>query len=210
MPGTIKRYRLSSQLEVPRCRGKAFRARKGERIEFIDVKGKQVGDLMAWPEESKVEWMSPAHTITRNWKINLGPGDILATNLRNDLFKIIRDDVRYHDIIVPCCDHNTYVTRYGIIGHRSCLSNIREALAELMEERHVSGELAWNMFMKNRLGPEQEMIYEEPEHGPGSTLVLEALSDVLCALSACPQDQTPTNGWNCSEFHVRIWSPNGK
>jgi len=203
----MKGYRIDSEILVPRCRGKAFRARKGDRIEIIDVQGRQVGDLMAWVDPDCDEWMSPAHTVTRNWKVNLGTGDTLVTNLRKDIFRIERDDVGYHDIIVPCCDHDTYVLRYNLYGHRSCLSNIKEALGELMETRHVSGELAWNMFLKNKIGPNKEMVYEEPVHRAGSTLVLECLRDVLCALSACPQDQTPTNGWNCSEMKVRVWSP---
>jgi len=34
---------------------------------------------------------------------------------------------------------------------------------------------------------------------------LEVLLDSLIALSACPQDQTPTNGLNCSEMKINIW-----
>jgi uncharacterized protein YcgI (DUF1989 family) len=203
----MKNHTLVEDLKVPASQGKAFYMQEGDKVEIIDVHGKQVGDLMAWPSEIDGEWMSPAHTVTRNWSIHLKPGDHLATNMRRDIFAILEDTVGHHDIVVPCCDHETYVTRYGIVGHRSCLANLREALQELREERHTSGELAWNIFMKNRVTSDGKMIYEEPEHGPGSCIILEALMDVLCALSACPQDQTPTNGWNCSEMQVRIWRP---
>ena len=59
-------------------------------------------------------------------------------------------------------------------------------------------------FMKNKIGSGGEMIYEEPSHKPSSKIVLEVLLDSLIALSACPQDQTPTNGWNCSEMKINI------
>ena len=73
------------------------------------------------------------------------------------------------------------------------------------EDCHLSGELAWNMFMKNKIGKDGEMIYEEPIHAPGSKIILEVLRDSVVALSACPQDQTPTNGWNCSKMKINIW-----
>ena len=111
----------------------------------------------------------------------------------------------YHDIVVPCCDNEAYILRYGIKNHRSCLGNISEALSRIGESRHLSGELAWNIFMKNKIGQDGEMIYEEPLHNPNSKIVLEVMLDSLIAISACPQDQTPTNGWNCSEMKINIW-----
>ena len=59
--------------------------------------------------------------------------------------------------------------------------------------------------MKNRIGDDGEMIYEEPIHVSGSKLILEALNNSVVALSACPQDQTPTNGWSCSKMRLKIW-----
>jgi len=193
------------EILVPASHGRAWRASKGQFIEIIDVQGKQVGDLMAWSAADTSEYFSPAHTVTRNWRVRLDKGDLLATNKRNDIFRIVEDSVGYHDIVVPCCDEQTYITRYGIHNHRSCKSNILEGLAEVRANPHVSGELAWNIFMKNRITPEGDMVYEEPAHGPGSHIVLECLMDVIVGLSACPQDQTPTNGWNCSELLVKIW-----
>ena len=198
-------YQLKDELIVPASKGGATILENGDRIEIIDVEGKQVGDLMAWVLDSKKEWFSPAHTITHNWSINLNVGDFLVTNMRREIFKIIYDDVGYHDIVVPCCDREAYIRRYGIENHRSCLENIREALVGVDEGRHLSGELAWNIFMKNKIGIGGEMIYEEPSHKPSSKIVLEVLLDSLIALSACPQDQTPTNGWNCSEMKINIW-----
>ena len=75
----------------------------------------------------------------------------------------------------------------------------------LDESRHLSGELALNIFMKNKIGIGGEMIYEEPSHKPSSKIVQEVLLDSMIALSACPQDQTQTNGRNCSEMKINIW-----
>lgn len=201
-------YFLAHDLHVPASHGTAGHAQKGDLLEIIDLGGKQVGDLMAWPTDASGEWMSPAHTITRNWNICPKVGDAICTNKRRDLFRIGQDDVGYHDILVPCCDREAYVTRYGLHNHRSCLENIREALAAIGEtSRHLSGELAWNIFMKNTIGPAGEMRYEAPVHPPGASLRLHVLLPCVFALSACPQDQTATNGFNCSDLSIRIWSP---
>lgn len=165
---------ITKELIIPASKGNATLLEKGDLIEIIDIEGKQVGDLMAWVLNSSGEWFSPAHTITHNWSIKLNVGDSLVTNFRREIFKIITDDVGYHDIVVPCCDEEAYIKRYGIKNHRSCLENIREALSEIEENRHLSGELAWNIFMKNKIGTNGEMIYEEPIHTSGSKIVLEA------------------------------------
>ena len=198
-------YFIKEDLNVPASEGVAVLVEKGDYIEIIDVEGKQVGDLMAWVRDTKNEWFSPAHSVTQNWKIRLDVDDLLVTNLRREIFKIIYDDVGYHDIIVPCCDEQAYIRRYGLEGHRSCLENIREALLKIGERQHLSGELAWNMFMKNKIQEDGEVIYEEPIHPPGSKIILEVLMDCVVALSACPQDQTPTNGGNCSKMKINIW-----
>ena len=198
-------YQIKEDLLVPASEGIATIVEKGDCLEIIDVEGKQVGDMMAWVCKTNNEWFSPAHTVTQNWRIKLNVGDLLVTNMRREIFKIIYDDVGYHDIVVPCCDEEAYIRRYGIEGHRSCLENIREALVRIGEDCHLSGELAWNMFMKNKIGKDGEMIYEEPIHAPGSKIILEVLRDSVVALSACPQDLTPTNGWNCSKMKINIW-----
>ena len=74
-------YHLKDELIVPASKGDAAILENGDRIEIIDVEGKQVGDLMAWVLDSKKEWFSPAHTITHNWSIKLNVGDFLVTNL---------------------------------------------------------------------------------------------------------------------------------
>ncbi len=200
-------FTLTESIEVPASHGRALGVSPGERLRIIDVEGRQVGDLAAWRRGQPEEYLSPAHTVTRNWRITLRPGDILATNLRNDMFRVIADTVGYHDLIVPCCDPVAYLKRYGLAHHRSCTCNLEEALAAIGADCPVRGEMAFNLFMRNRIGPMGEMVYEEPTHGPGSHMELECLIEAVVALSACPQDQTPTNGWKCTPMRIERWTP---
>jgi uncharacterized protein YcgI (DUF1989 family) len=207
VPG-IPGFKLKEEVIAPPMHGCAFRVAKGERFQVVDLRGQQVGDMVAYKADDPGEYFSPAHTITQNWSVALKVGDVLASNKRNNLMRILEDTVGYHDIVVPCCDPETYITRYGIYDHRSCLANIKEGLASIGRgDIEVHGAQAWNVFMKNRIEPDGKMVYLEPTHGPNSYMTLEALEDLVVALSACPQDQTPTNGPECTEMLVRIWEP---
>jgi len=202
----ISGYTLKEEVLAPAMHGCAFRVAKGERFQIVDVKGQQVGDLVAFKADDPEDYFSPAHTITQNWRVTLKVGDVLASNKRANLMKIIEDTVGYHDIVVPCCDRETYITRYGIHDHRSCLENMKEGLASIgLADWKVRGENAWNVFMYNRIEPDGKVVYLKPQHPAGSYITLEVLTDLVCALSACPQDQTPTNGPECTEMLVRIW-----
>lgn len=200
-------FKLKQEVLAPPSRGCAFRVARGDYVQIVDVQGKQVGDLVAFKAADPGEYFSPAHTITQNWRVTLQVGDVLASNKRNNLMRLIEDTVGYHDIIVPCCDPQAYLKRYGLANHRSCLVNMKEGLAAIgLGDWEPHGENAWNIFMRNQIEADGKMVYLEPLHGPGSYLTLEILEDLVCALSACPQDQTPTNGWNCTEMLVRIWT----
>jgi uncharacterized protein YcgI (DUF1989 family) len=207
VPG-ICGYRLKEEVLAPAMHGCAFRVKKGERFQIIDVKGQQVGDLIAFKANDPGEYFSPKHTVTQNWSIALRPGFVLASNRRNGLMRIVEDTVGYHDIVVPCCDPEAYITRYGLHNHRSCLVNLQEGLASIgLGDWEVHGEHAWNVFMKTRIEPDGKMVYLESTHGAGSFITVEVVEDLVCALSACPQDQTPINGPECTEMLVRVWMP---
>ena len=209
MPATadLPGFRLRQEVLAPPSHGCGFRVARGERFQIVDVRGQQVGDLIAFMADDPSEYFSPAHTVTQNWRVSLRPNDVLASNRRNDLMRILEDTVGYHDIVVPCCDPEAYLKRYGLSDHRSCKVNLEEGLASLGLDWPVHGERALNIFMKNRIEADGKMVYLEPTHAPGSYITLQALEDLVCALSACPQDQTPTNGPECTEMLVRIWTP---
>ena len=39
---------------------------------------------------------------------------------------------------------------------------------------------------------------------------MRALSDLVCASSACPDDIDPANGWEVTDVHVRVYSPENR
>jgi uncharacterized protein YcgI (DUF1989 family) len=178
--------------------------RKGQLLDIVDLEGQQVGDLLAWRRDDASEYMSPAHTVSCNASIELSAGSRIFTNRRNPIFTILRDDVGKHDIVVPCCDPERYSRDFGLFDHRSCLRNLEQARDLLGESFDVRGEQAWNVFMHNRVTHDGKVVTDPAAHGAGATITLRAEMDVVALLSACPQDLTPCNAFNCTPMKLLV------
>jgi uncharacterized protein len=189
---------------VPAREGRGVRVPRGSLLDIVDVEGEQVGDLVAWSADDPGEYLSPTHTVSCNASILLGEGDQVFSNRRNPVFTILRDDVGRHDIIVPCCDRERYERDFGQPDHDHCLGNLRQARDLLGESFDPRGEMAWNVFMHNRLTDSGEVVTDAAENPPGSTITLRAEMDLVVLLSACPQDLTPCNNFNPTSMLLRV------
>lgn len=198
-------YRLRREILVPAREARLFEARRGEVIQVIDVRGQQVGDLMAWLVGSPHEYLSPSHTISCLARLVPRKGEELFSNHRRPLFRIREDTVGRHDLLVPCCDPERYARDFGQPDHPSCLTSIRAALRDAGVDWVPRGELAWNVFMNNVVAPDGAITTEAPPHGPGSYIELEVLEDLYVVLSACPQDLTPCNAFQPTEMGIRVF-----
>jgi len=193
-----------SEIVVPAREGRGVRVRKGQLLDIVDLEGQQVGDLVAWRRDDPSEYMSPAHTVSCNASIRLGQGSRVFTNRRNPIFTILRDDVGKHDIVVPCCDPERFSRDFGLKDHRSCLENLEHARDLIDESFEIRGEQAWNVFMHNRVTDGGKVVTDPAAHGPGATITLRAEMDVVALLSACPQDLTPCNAFNCTPMKLVV------
>lgn len=198
---------LLQEIEVPASEGRGLYVSAGQLLEVVDVEGSQVGDLVAWNRHDFSEYMSPTHTVSCNTSIRLVKGMQLFTNRRNPIFEIVRDDVERHDIIVPCCDHERYRRDYGLEDHRHCLGNLFQGLEHLGEDFDLRGEMAWNVFMHNRVTEDGQVVTDPASHSAGSTITLQAHMDTVVLLSACPQDLSPCNAFHPSSMLLRLHSP---
>lgn len=204
---TPEGYELRAEVLIPARQARAVRVRRGEVVQLIDVRGQQVGDLMAWLLDRPDECLSPAHTISCLTHLVPREGEALYTNHRREVFRIRRDTVGRHDLIVPCCDPERYERDFGLSDHPSCLRSIARALEEASEDWHPRGELAWNVFMNNVLTEEGAIVTQAPPHGPGDHIELECMEDLGVVVSACPQDLTVCNAFNPTEMALRIFQP---
>jgi uncharacterized protein YcgI (DUF1989 family) len=189
---------------VPAGHGRAFRVPKGALLEVIDVEGQQVADFITIIDGHPEEWLSATHTRSATGRLNLRVGDRLQTNWRRDIYEVVSDDVGMHDLITSMCDARRYEIDYHVTGHRSCRSNFHEALAPWHYEEWQIPDVI-NIFQNAPIHPDRSFGNEIPTSKPGDKLVLRALLDgTVAAISACPQDLNPCNGFHPSPIRARI------
>jgi uncharacterized protein len=189
---------------VPAGHARAFRVPKGSLLEIVDVEGQQVADFISIIENDPKEWLSATHTRSSLMRLNLEVGDRLQTNWRRDMYEIVSDDVGIHDVITSMCDARRYTIDYGVQGHRSCRSNFVEALAAWKYSDWQVPDVI-NIFQNAPIHANREFGNEIPTSKPGDKLVLRALlDDIVAAISACPQDLNPCNGFRPSPILARV------
>ena len=49
------------------------------------------------------------------------------------------------------------------------------------------------------------LVTDEPWSRPGDYVLLRAMTDLVCASSACPDDMDPANAWDPTDIHVRVY-----
>ena len=193
-----------TEVLVPAGEGRAFEVPKGALLEIVDVEGQQVADFISIFENDPKEWLSATHTRSTTLRLNLKVGDRLQTNWRRDIWEVVSDDVGMHDLITSMCDSRRYKIDYGVENHRSCRSNYVEALAHWGYEEWQIPDVI-NIFQNAPIRADRTFGNEIPTSKPGDKIVMRALLDgVVAAISACPQDLNPCNGFHPSPILARI------
>lgn len=197
---------LVEEVRIPARTARALRVQKGQYLEVVDLEGEQVGDLIAICADDPGEYLSPAHTRSCLASIRLRVGDSLYSNRRQPLLTIVEDAVGQHDILVPCCDRERYQRDFGLSDHPNCLDNLRLALQDFPEVDPGRLPEAVNLFMNNTLDADGRIVTQVPRSRPGDFILFEVCRDLVVAVSACPQDLTPCNGFRPSDMLLRVWA----
>jgi uncharacterized protein len=185
--------------------GWAAEVAAGSLVRISDVEGKQVGDLVLLRADDPTDRLSVGNTRKMANSIFVSTGAVLWSTTYQELARIEADTVGRHDLIASACTHYDYPIRFGErgVGHRSCLANLRDALAPWgIEEPGIPDPM--NVFMNEVVNPDGRTEVLEPLSKPGDHLELRILVDIILALSACPQDLTPCNGWRITDLQVEI------
>ncbi len=202
--GRTSAERVETEVFIPASEGRGVFVDADQVLDLVDLEGHQVGDLVAWVADDPREYLSPTHTVSCNASILLGTGSEVYSNYRHPLFTIERDDVERHDIIVPCCDAERFERDFGLTDHRHCLGNLQQAADLLGVDFHLGGEEAWNVFMHNRVTDSGDVVTDPATQPAGATISLRAHLDLVVLVSACPQDLTPCNDFNCTPMLLRV------
>ena len=82
----------------------------------------------------------------------------------------------------------------GYPGHVNCTENFNGQVTPF-GIAHAHGLGGAQLLLQHRLRRDNVFVMDEPWSRPGDYVLLRAMSDLVCASSACPDDIDPANGW---------------
>jgi len=177
-----------STVEIPAGHGHAFEVGSGQRFRITTPKGQQSADFFAFCADDITECLSPHHTWMPTRSLHPRVGDIFLSRKRRPMVELVEDGAEgVHDFLIAPCDPIRY-EQFGVPEHRSCIGNLREAMAVLGHEV-PDYPLAVNFFTATTVtGGHMFTTPKTPIAPPGGYVVLEARTDLICAVSSCPYD----------------------
>lgn len=207
----ITRSLIATEEIIPPRGGTAFPIKAGQVCRVIDVDGKQVADFICFTLRDFVDKISVENTQLLNGTLFLTRGHHLYSTKATQLMTITADTCGVHDLISGSCSEYTNAYRYGVRGTPNCRSNFERVLTPYgipLAEIPYS----FNIFMNTPISSEGVTGIQEPKSKPGDYLDLRANVDLLIAISNCPQERNPCNGWNPTRLGVVVHEvePTGK
>ena len=177
--------------------------RRGQTLRIIDVEGQQVPDLVCYNLHQPRERLSTNNSrlIQKRWLLTTG--HVLYSDEGNAMLAITDDTVGIHHASAGCCNDFANFHRYGERGTRNCLDNLAAAGAPLgLTTKDIPG--AFCPFMKVIQHPDGAYEIQEPDSKPGDYLDLRAEMDLFVAISNCPQEKNPCNGFKATSLRVVV------
>ncbi len=207
LPPPLAEPRLD--FRVDRSTARSYEVEAGEFIQVIDVEGRQCSDFLAFHRRKLEEGLERGldATVTRTLMGNAYPQPGLSGKFydadMHPLVEVIRDMVGRHDTFALACNAK-YYEDMGYPGHINCTDNFN-AQVETYGIARRRGWPALNFFFNTAFTAENILVSDEPWSRPGDYVLLRAMTDLLCASSACPDDIDPANAWDPTDIHVRVY-----
>jgi hypothetical protein len=183
----------------------ALRLESGRTLRVVDLQGKQVVDIVVSVASDPTEQLSCVYSTILNRCWRLTAGHILYTNRARPLFTITADTVGLHYAGGGFCTEEVNFLRYGARGTKNCGANLQTALHRLnVGDTIFSLDACFNINMNLTYQPDGSMALNEPLSRPGDYIDLRAELDCVVALSNCPQDRNPCNGFHPTPVRVMV------
>ena len=190
-------------------RAHAYRVKKGQWIQILDVQGRECSDFQAFSQrklDAGIEHESDP-TTTRSLMGGLYPMPGLLSKYwtvdHEPLVEMIQDTVGRHDTFGSACTAR-YYEDVGYPGHVNCTDNINATTAKYGLKPRASWP-ALNFFYNTTMDDAHQISNDDPYTRPGDYLMLQALDDLVCVSTACPSDIDATNGWDPTDIQIRVY-----
>ena len=212
LPEPLAEPRLD--FRVDRASALAYEVREGEYIQVIDVQGRQCSDFLAFHraklDKGLERGMDGVTTRTLMGAAYPLPGlysKFFDVDM-DPLVQVVRDTVGRHDTFALACTRR-YYEDMGYPGHVNCTDNFNRQV----DQYGIASRAGWeavNFFYNTRIEADNLLVSDEPWSRPGDYVLMRAMTDLVCASSACPDDIDPANAWECTDIHVRVYSPENR
>jgi urea carboxylase-associated protein 1 len=184
------------------CQGQIFR--------IVDLRGNQAVDTLFYNAHDYADRYSAQDTIREQRNIYLTTGTRLISTQGTVLLTITADTCGRHDTLGGACANESNMVRYAIDKRHmhACRSSFLKGLIEWgqgMEKRDITSNI--NFFMNVPVTPEGKLTFEDGISEPGKYVEMRAETDVLAAISNCPQLNNPCNAYDPTPVQVLIWNP---
>ena len=199
VPGTIDK-----EWVIPAREYAAFTMRRGQVLRLVDIEGKQVPDVACFNEHDLSEHLNLGNSLLLNKRREFRQGDVIYSVVCNPMLTIVgySNDVSYS--YGPMCSEELNHLRYGVPGTRNCRDNFAMALAPWgFDRRQIPN--AFVPFMRVEVEADGAMEIKEPTSVPGDYYDMRAEMDLLVAISNCPQERNPCNGFNPTPMGIIIY-----
>ncbi len=180
--------------------------KRGQVLRIVDVEGKQVPDLVCFNLADPRERLSTNNSrlIQKRWLLTTGHA--LYSDEGNPMLTIVDDTVGVHHASAGCCNEPANRLRYGVEGEPNCLDNLAAAVEPIgLTKKDIPG--AFCPFMKVIQHPDGAYEIQEPDSRAGDYLDLRAEMDLWVAISNCPQERNPCNGFKATSLRVVVSGP---
>ena len=199
----------SLDLRIDKATARSYEVKAGDYIQIIDVEGRQCSDFLAFDGRRLVDGVERGldATTTRNLMGSAYPQPGLYGKFYDQdmqpLVEVVRDTVGRHDTFALACNAK-YYEDMGYPGHVNCTDNFNGQLTSY----GVAPRRGWpalNFFYNTFFDGSNQLYFDEPWSRPGDYVLLRAMTDLVCASSACPDDVDPANAWIPTDIHVRVY-----
>ncbi len=188
---------------------KGYEVQKGQFIQIMDVQGRECTDFQCFSIAELDQGIERDinMTTTRSLTGCIYPLPGIMSKFwsvdQEPLFEIVQDTCGRHDAYGLSC-YPRYYDDAGYPGHVNCSDNIN---AEL-KPWNIRPRVGWpsiNFFFNTMIDDHHVLSVDDPWSRPGDYVMLRALTDLVCVSTACPCDIDPTNAWNPTDIHVRVY-----
>lgn len=196
--------RIVKEWIIPAKEYSAFTMQRGQTLRFVDIEGQQVPDLICFNDRDLTEHLNMGNSLLLNKRRDLRQGDVLYSVTCNPMMTITGYSNEESYAYGPMCSEELNRIRYGVPGTRNCRDNFALALAPWgINRRQIPN--AFVPFMRVEVEPDGSMEIKEPTSRAGDFYDLRAEMDLLVAVSNCPQERNPCNGFKPTPMGVIIY-----